>query len=173
MQVNTVPDFSKMAQELKDDALLYAEVKAENFFKETFMLGGFTDVAFEKWADRKTEMTGFKTLQLTGALRDSVSTFSEQALYRVIVQTDMPYSEIHNEGGTINVKVTPKMRKYFWAMFKASGQERWKGMAMTKKTQFTIRIPKRQFIGESFTLMATLDDWLAKEIEKRFKQIKT
>ena len=33
------------------------------------------------------------------------------------------YGAIHNEGGTITVKVTPKMKKFFWAMYKKTEVE--------------------------------------------------
>jgi hypothetical protein len=43
-------------------------------------------------------------------------------------------------------------------------------MALTKKDSFRVVIPKRQFIGESATLMGDLDSWIAAEINKRFSK---
>ena len=42
------------------------------------------------------------------------------------------YAKIHNEGGKI--LITPKMRRFFWAKFKETGKEYWKGLALTKNT---------------------------------------
>ena len=39
------------------------------------------------------------------------------------------------------------MRKYFWARYKSTKEPKYKALAITKRTQLTIRIPKRQFAG--------------------------
>jgi hypothetical protein len=44
-------------------------------------------------------------------------------------------------------------------------------MAISKKDHLTIKIPKRQFIGHSETLMSNLETWFKNEIEQRFKNI--
>ena len=76
------------------------------------------------------------------------------------------YAAIHNEGGTITVKVTEKMRKYFWAMYYKTQDSRYKWMALTEKETLTIHIPKRQFIGESYTLNKQLEKLIIEEIHK-------
>lgn len=53
------------------------------------------------------------------------------------------YAPIHEDGGTI--QITPKMRKFFWAMFAKTGDEGWKWMALTKKTVITI--PARPYMA--------------------------
>ena len=40
----------------------------------------------------------------------------------------VPYAAIHNEGGKITV--TGKMKKFFWAKFKETGEVGWKYMAL-------------------------------------------
>lgn len=55
---------------------------------------------------------------------------------RVIIGSDLPYSEVHNEGGTIKV--------------------------FGKKT---VKVPKRQFMGESRELMDELDKKLLERID--------
>jgi phage gpG-like protein len=72
------------------------------------------------------------------------------------------HAKIHNEGGKI--PVTPKMRRFFWAKYKETGKEYWKGMALTKKTHFDI--PQRKFIGDSKALEKTLDRMLISELRK-------
>ena len=46
----------------------------------------------------------------------------------------------------------------------------YKSMAL-KKVGSRIRIPKRQYMGESATFMKQLDTWIASEIDKRFSNI--
>jgi phage gpG-like protein len=169
--VNKIPDFMAMAEQLKRDARIYAEVTGETFFKDSFHNQGFTDEAFEAWPDRSNGDLSYKILTVTGALLRStrVMQSSEQ---QIVFGSDMPYAKLHNEGGTILVNVTPKMRKYFWFMFRATEQQKYKWMALTKKKQLQITIPKRQFIGESATLMGLLDRWAINEITNRFKELK-
>ena len=56
------------------------------------------------------------------------------------------------------------MRRFFWAKFKETGKEYWKGLALTKKTHFDI--PKRKFIGDSKALKITIDRMLIRELQR-------
>ena len=85
----------------------------------------------------------------------------------VVLDTDLPYAAIHNDGGEI--VVTGKMKRYFWYKYyeatgsfgrKKNGQRRndkrtrqlsteadfWRFMAL-KRAGTTIRIPRRRFLG--------------------------
>lgn len=107
----------------------------------------------------------------------------------VTISTNVEYAAIHNEGGTLHPKVTPKMRKFAWAkFFEASGikkgmtaaekkaaaanedAKKWLGLALTKKTSLSINIPKRQFIGESEVLSKKIIDKIDDELNKILKQ---
>ena len=57
-------------------------------------------------------------------------------------------------------------------MYKKTQNEKWKWMALTKKETLTIKIPKRQFIGESETLMNELDKMFIDRIKQYFKTLK-
>ncbi len=122
----------------------------------------------EKWPARKGPLRkGGATLVDTGALRRSIKT--RMTDNSITFYSELPYAAIHNEGGEI--KVTPKMRSFFWAMyFKASGKrkttksgtlrkdkrnaqlneeaEYWKSLAL-KKNGDVVRIPRRRFLGSS------------------------
>lgn len=161
-KINKAPDFLKMATTLKKDAVSYAAVKGEIFFKESFENQGFTDENFEEW-DKNANNTG-KILIGTNNLFNSVQVF-EKSFNRIVFGSDAEYAEIHNNGGVI--PITKKARKFFWFMFRETGETKWKAMALTKKQAFVI--PKRQFIGESATLLRDYDKWLKEEIQKRFK----
>lgn len=67
----------------------------------------------------------------------------------------VPYARIHNEGGTVTQKPTPKQRRFLWAQAYAAGTDgepapRWKYAAISK--ELTIPIPQRRFIGKSVEL---------------------
>lgn len=112
--------------------------------------------------------------------------------YRVRVSNDIIYAPVHNFGGTLTPTVTPKMRRFAWAKYyEAAGKtqkaakgkrkgkkkdstakdkvenaeaSRWKGLALTKKKNLHIRIPKRQFIGESQELSDKITERTENEI---------
>lgn len=104
----------------------------------------------------------------TGYLRDSIEV-AEKTNHSITIGSYVQYAQIHNEGGTIHIPITPKMKKYFWAMYQKTKDEKWKYMALTKKQNISLKFPKRQFMGYSATLMKILDEELKKYIEKSFK----
>jgi phage gpG-like protein len=170
-KINKTPDFLKMAEQLKRDAVRFAAVEGVNFFQDSFYNQGFTNEGFEPWPERKNNIDpGRKILIKSSFLMQSVQVF-DKSEKRIVFGSDAEYASIHNEGGTVKIPITQKARKYFWFMFKVSGNTMWKALALTKKTDITITIPKRQFLGESATFMAQLDNWIINEIQKRFKTI--
>lgn len=170
-RINKTPDFLGMAETLKKDAVRYAAVEGVSFFMDSFQNQGFTDEALEPWAQRKNDLDpGRKILIKTGDLMNSIQVFDKNER-RIVFGSEAEYAGIHNDGGTVKIPITQKSRKYFWVMYKVTGNGMWKAMALTKKTAITIVIPKRQFIGESATFMSQLDTWIKNEILKRFKQL--
>lgn len=98
----------------------------------------------------------------TGNLVDSIKIISRSSnsVNVGIRASEIPYAELHQEGGKI--PITDKMRKFFWAQYyqhaSSAGRSRgkrsvptnqeagfWKAMAL-KKRNSTITIPKRQFM---------------------------
>jgi len=51
-------------------------------------------------------------------------------------------------------------------MYYKTQDSRYKWMALTEKETLTIHIPKRQFIGESYTLDKQLEKLIIEEIHK-------
>ncbi len=82
----------------------------------------------------------------------------------IVVGTEIEYAEAHNEGAEI--PITPAMKRYFWAMYtKNKGKvdaSFYKNLA-TKKT--AIKIPQRQFIGESPALNKRLEGAILRAIK--------
>lgn len=56
------------------------------------------------------------------------------------------YARGHEFGATRTVRVTQRMRRYAWRQYFETGDERWKGLAITKKDTITFRIPRRPFL---------------------------
>ena len=164
--MENIPDFEALAREaLKDTPKRIAEA-ARNFFMQSFIKQGFTDASFIPWVRRRDALP-HKTLSQSFALKNSLR-IAQADLSKVMITAGegLPYAAIHNEGGTITVKVTERMRRYFWVMFKKTKQERYKWMALTKKEHLTIHIPKRQYIGQSYTLDKKLEGIILEEIRK-------
>jgi len=167
---NEVPDFVRHFETLKRTLPRKVAGMAVNRFKSSFDKQGFMDRSFRAWEPRKGGGGG-ATLVQTGHLRDSIK-IDSATMRQVSISNDAPYANIHNEGGVVKIPVTSKMRKYFWYMFKATGEGKWKGMAMTKKTHFIFRMPKRQFMGESADLMNRIDREFESQISRVMKTFK-
>jgi phage gpG-like protein len=127
--------------------------------------------SLQRFQERKFSEPGPRRSILikTGNMVDSIRVVTQGKDWVAvgISQRDIArYARLHQEGGTVTV--TPKMKKYFWAMYyKASGSttktksggddrskkslrysayaEIWKAMAL-KKAGSRITIPKREFM---------------------------
>lgn len=142
-----VPDFEKIAKEALEGLPEKVGEKARAFFLSSFIKEGFTDTSFMAWPKRK-DVLSHKILSQSLALRASVKV-TQADLKRVVVNAGqgIPYAALHNEGGFISVTLTERMRRYFWYMYKKTGEEKYKWMAISKKDRLSMRIPKRQYIG--------------------------
>ena len=93
-------------------------VQAVNFYKKSFRDEGFTDKKLEKWKDVKRRLdknvkgaaskrkilTG-TTKQLADGIDYSITT------HGVSISTDVPYAQIHNEGGNAGRNGSAKIPK--------------------------------------------------------------
>jgi len=124
------------------------------YFKHSFDVKAFGN---EKWKPSKDNPN---TLVDTKTLKNSIKTVSKSP--RLIhIQSDTAYSAIHNYGGKI--KITDKMRKFFWAKYYSTRKDMWKGLALTKKTHITI--PKRTYMGWNDELRNKIEDVIIKVIK--------
>lgn len=173
MEIKTpLPDFEGIARAAIDDSRRYASVYCLNWFKDSFKNQGFTDRSFVPWENRNQPdyRPGGALLVNTSFLLESVKLLSGSK-NQLVFGSYALYAEIHNEGGIITFKITAKSRKYFWYMFKKTQDEKWKAMALTKKTVIRFKMPKRQFIGESAKMMDGLNEWFFGYIVKKFQNI--
>lgn len=163
-----MPDFLGMKEEIFKDLQSDAEIMGTDFIQSNFDKQGFTDAAFEAWQPKKQSDT-YNILKVTNELYKSINV-SESSPERIVWQADAPYAEIHNNGGSLTIPITRKARKFFWYMFKATGKDKWKWMALSKKESFTFKMDKRQFMGDSQTFRNDWHNHVVGEIQTRFKQ---
>lgn len=109
-------------------------------FDQNFERQGFFA---EKWQRRKSPIRGDgHILVASGDLRKSIRSRSDD--HSITFYSDLAYAGIHNEGGEI--KVTARMKRFFWHKYYETKDEFWKAMALMKEGK-TIKIPRRQFLG--------------------------
>lgn len=189
---NQVPDFMKATKVIRNETARMAAKEAVDFFKSSFVKGGFTDSSFSPWQKSKSPMAGKRTLYKLGTLMHSIRRENESQ-NRIVIGSHLDYADIHNNGG--HITVTKGMKAHFWKLYahigkakkKPDGRTDWKSVRKNKKTEFLkrmalmpvgskIKIPKRQFIGHSAELMKILakknNELTQKEMAKAFKQIR-
>lgn len=66
-------------------------------------------------------------------------------VYEKIIE--VTYAAIHENGGTVRVRITDRSRSYFWRKWYETGEEKWKRMALTPRQSFVITIPARPYLG--------------------------
>ena len=145
---------------------------AKRHIDDDFRRGGFTHNGFTPWKATRRQQAGTGAQAEYGPLLSGRNVLSRATdyraePYRVTVSNDTPYAALHNRGGTVQPRVTDKMRRFAWAMYykqagaarlkeKAHGRNtteseeamRWKRLALTRKRKLLIRIPRRQFMPE-------------------------
>lgn len=202
----TIKELEKQlqAKQQQIDRLLRREMPvaagniAVRHYKENFRKGGFVNEGLQPWPITKRQQSGSKSAmsnkgpllqsgRLMRGVRNAVSD------YRVKILNDVPYASTHNYGGTVQPRVTPRMRGYAWFMYhKLTGRppsakgaaksrkkgkvhqetpeaQMWKRLALTKMKRLRIHIPQRKFIGQSRELDANLQTELEKRLETILK----
>lgn len=161
------------------------KVELKDEFDKNFERKGF----FSSPWQRKKRDDGYELLTRTGALRRSIKATTSLNSASVIFSSELPYAQIHNQGGRI--VVTAKMKRFFWAMhYKHSSgikllksgapsksrsmvresdlAQFYKAMAL-KRVGSKITIPQRQFIGRS----PEVDQIIAQTISKNINEFLT
>ena len=162
---------------MRDDIPRKAAVVAKNHFIHNFDESGFVDGGLRPWKKTRRQEAGDPRKPLTSNrnhLMNSIDVVGAPG--QVTVVNPVPYARIHNEGGTIHSQptVTPKLRKMAWAKaYSIAGvskggklpkdlpeeARKWRALALTKKERLNIKIkiPRRQFIGESKELRVKIN----------------
>lgn len=162
---------------MRDEIPRKAAVVAKNHFMKNFDESGFVDGGLRPWKKTRRQEAGDPRKPLTSNrnhLMNSIDVVGAPG--QVTVVNPVPYARIHNEGGTIHSQptVTPKLRKMAWAKaYSIAGvskggklpkdlpeeARKWRALALTKKEKLNIKIkiPRRQFIGESKELRVKIN----------------
>lgn len=180
----------EIQREVNDRLPRKVGITAVNHFKQNFRDGGFMNGGLHPWKKTKRQQqpsnAGSRYSPLTSARNHLMSSLEfHPGVGQVRISNPVPYAAIHNEGGTINThpRVTPKMRKFAWAMaYHAAGVRRkgklpkelpyeakmWRALALTKKTTLSIHanIPQRQFMGESQELTQKVNRIVNESIQR-------
>jgi phage gpG-like protein len=146
-------------------------VIAVNFSKERFRDQAWLDETKHKWKPRKNKRPGRRSQTLlvdTGRLKRSIRKIKATP-EQVIIGTDVPYAEIHNEGGEINKTVNVKShaikshRRKAYTRNRSGRAERIKAQTIKAHTvkaharKMNLKIPSRRFMGNSYTLARRIE----------------
>lgn len=162
--------------------------KAVSLTKKRFSDSAFNGRAWQEPYRRKLSFKGaqasYKTLESgTKHLRDS--TYFKPEPGKVYIRNQVDYAQIHNEGGSI--KVTAKMKRYFWYRYAASKGARltkkrgglrktkgnealtreamfWRNMAL-KREGSLIRMPRRHFFGPDANMSKEIRKIIERELQ--------
>lgn len=158
------PDFLMKLNELQKLRRKFpdmAGIEAVHFSKQRFIDKNWVDETTKEWEPRKRKAPGSLMVgKGSGRLKKSIRKIRVTP-NSVTIGTDVPYAQIHNEGGTIKKTVTVK-----------SHSRKRKGRSEKVKShrrKMNTTIPQRQFIGESATLMHTIEELIGKEMNRILK----
>lgn len=156
--------------------------EAVNFYKDRFRFGGWIDTSFNRWLQRDSKAPrneGRALLVDTGKLRNSIRVIETGANY-VVIGSDMPYAEAHNEGVQEIVSVKRHVRKNKFANkfaakkgkeTKKSTKITWKqtasGITFVEAHNRAMNLPQRQFMGASEFLFKRIN----LIVQQRLKEI--
>lgn len=134
-----IKDFSASlkAKQKELDTLMRRELPvkvgrmAKDHYQDNFRKGGFVNGGLQRWPQTKRQNSGSKSaaagygplLSRRNHLFSSVKYTPGD--YRVRVANDVEYAPLHNWRGETHPTVTPRMRKFAWAMYyKAVGKRK-------------------------------------------------
>jgi phage gpG-like protein len=146
---------------------------AQNHFAKNFQTESWEGrkwPARSKWAMRNE---GRALLRDTGTLFRALSKYVNGFTVRIYIAAPAnKYADIHNEGGTIELRPNVNSIKFFWAMHYRAGsgveKSRWKAMALKMQSgrSIMIKVPQRKFIGESQQLNSKIEAKINSELER-------
>lgn len=146
------------ASKLKADILDDMRVELSDEFDRNFERKGFFS---DKWKPRAHQYPRGSLLVVSSAMRRSAQ--GEVSGDGVRFTSAMPYTSLHNEGGTITV--TAKMKRFFWYKYKQTKDEAWKRMALMKVGKVIV-MPERRFIGDGPDTQRIIRDVIEDNLQK-------
>ena len=137
---------------------------AVNFSKQRFVDQNWHDTTPEPWKPRSGKRRGGVKRQSgailvdSGRLKRSIRVISADS-NRVVIGTDVPYAEIHNEGldGEVNVRQHTRRSR--------------KGRLYTVRAhKRRVHMPQRRFMGASQELTKQLEDLITTELKNAIEK---
>lgn len=159
-----ISNYKALMQKAPDEVGILALGLYKESFEKQGRIMGRGSVA--KWPDRGASpksRQGAALLTNSGALKRDLN--YRRSGKRVILRSSLPYSKTQNDGATI--PITSGMRRFFWAMYKQSGDEFWKAMALKKGS---ITIKPRPFLYDTPELPHRLNNYFIPAIKKIIQQ---
>jgi len=158
---------------------------AVKFSKDRFRDQAWLDNTRQPWKQRASSRPGKRRSQTLlvdkGRLKRSIRKISASPS-RVVIGTDVPYAQIHNEGGTIKSVVTVRehdikpYRRKAYTRHRAGRSESIKAQNIrghsvkTHQRKMNTKIPARPFIGQSEALERQLLNHVQTSFEEAFNK---
>lgn len=153
---------------------------AVNFSKERFIKKDWFGAVHEAWKPRKRKDRGSLMVR-TGTLKRSIRKISTGDHY-VIIGSDVPYAKAHNDGENSTKSVYVKAhqrRKTRRAISEKTGKKLKKRIntgdiiqVKSHTRKMNIKLPQRQFMGESRAMELRIQRHLKIEVESALKATK-
>ena len=166
-------------RQIKPELIDGIGVEALRFIDDNFRMGGFQGDTFKPWvpAKKPNYPRPHKTLILTATLRRSfIKTDGPDS---VTIHNDLPYAQIHNDGGVINIPSRGAILNYTGPNGKlklAKTQTQAQQRRTTAQRRGTvpahgINMPQRQMIGDSPVLTKRCQTMIIRKATDAFKNI--
>ncbi|WP_271782212.1 phage virion morphogenesis protein [Aquimarina algiphila] len=138
-----------------------AAALAVNFSKERFARKNWADTSRQQWPKRQAGRKSRGSVMVrSGRLKRSIRKLQVTSNY-ILIGSDVPYAQLHNEGGTI--KKTVNIREHQRRITR--GRKGGRATVKNHKRKMNLTVPKRQFIGESAVLTRRMERMLEKELK--------
>ncbi len=158
-----------MSNDLTHKLMKDIKVELDDEFDRNFERKAFFDRPWAPLSPNYNPTTGSMLLR-TGALRRSLHSKIDGT--KLIYISSLKYAGIQNYGGTVrqDFAPTPKMRRWAWARFKESGEEKFRRMAVAKRIKRTITIPARPFVGDHPRVRELIGEVVNRRIRKEVEE---
>lgn len=146
----------------------------KKFFLASWQKQGWDNGGVKAWSPRKynknKRSAGRAILVKSGALRRAVNASLKSATFDSIkFSVDLPYAQIHNEGGVINKGSSIKVIHFSKKGKFSKNNKRANYAQKVNIGSHDINMPKRQYMGDSASLRRIQKEKIQKSIDKIFK----
>jgi phage gpG-like protein len=172
-------------EKLKRTITVLLANQAQNFFVDSWRKKGWDDGTIKRWPERNKETKksqGRALLVKSGKLRRAVgNSIRLKTFEKIQLIVPLPYAAVHNEGynGMVSAHTRARFSKSSTSQFiglSRKGGNRKKASTTVyvqtgevKVRAHMMKMPKRQFMGDSATLRKIQTELITKEIDKQWQ----